>query len=85
MLRLLCRFVVQKVMQRMKKIKFTHGALSPSDPSQVPMKFSSKEDADAHAHTMNSLIESWGDNPHGVWNKDHWKTKPEPWVVTELK
>lgn len=63
---------------------YTHGAMSPNDPSQVPLKFFSREDAQAHAVRMNKLIESWEENPNGLWNKDHWKVKPEPWVVREL-
>jgi len=67
-----------------EEVKFTHGAMSPNDPSQVPMKFYTKEDAEAHAVNMNSIIELWEENVHGIWNKDHWKVKPEPWVVKEL-
>jgi hypothetical protein len=68
-----------------EKIKFTHGAMSPNDPSPVPMKYFTKEAAQAHANCMNSLIESWEENLKEFWNKDHWKVKPEPWVVKELK
>jgi hypothetical protein len=68
-----------------EEIKFTHGAMSPNDPSQVPMRFYFEEDAQRHANTMNALIETWEENPNGLWNKDHWRVKPEPWVVKELK
>jgi hypothetical protein len=68
-----------------EEIKFTHGAMSPNDPSPVPMKFYTKEDAEAHAVNMNSIIGLWEENVHGIWNKDHWKVKPKPWVVMELK
>jgi hypothetical protein len=67
-----------------KEIKFTHGAMSPNDPSPVPMKFYTKEDAEAHAVNMNSIIDLWEENAHGIWNKDHWKVKPELWIVKEL-
>ena len=69
----------------MNEQKFTHGAMSPNDPSQVPMRYYSKEAAQAYANYMNSLIEYWEENALGHWNKDHWQVKPEPWVVKELK
>jgi hypothetical protein len=34
---------------------------------------------------MNALIETWEENPRGLWSKDYWKTKPEPWIVKELE
>jgi hypothetical protein len=64
---------------------YAWGALSPNDPTQVPMKYFTKEAAEAHANSMNALIDSWEENPKGFWNKDHWKVKPAPWVVKELK
>jgi hypothetical protein len=69
----------------MEEFEYTHGALSPNDPSQVPMKYYTKEEAEAHVNTMNQLIDSWEENKDGFWHKDHWKVKPEPWVVKELK
>ena len=69
----------------MEEFEYTHGALSPNDPSPVPMKYFTKEAAEAHANSMNQLIDSWEENPKGFWNKDHWKVKPELWVVKELK
>ena len=69
----------------MEEFEYTHGALSPNDPSQVPMKYYTKEEAEAHANNMNQLIDSWEENKNGFWNKDHWKVKPEPWIVKELK
>jgi hypothetical protein len=68
-----------------EKRKFTHGAVSPSDPNQAPMRYYSREDAEAHARDMNALIETWEENPRGLWSKDYWKTKPEPWIVKELE
>jgi diadenosine tetraphosphatase ApaH/serine/threonine PP2A family protein phosphatase len=65
--------------------RFTWGALSPNDPSQVPIKYFTREEAEAHANHMDSLIETWEENPRGFWNKGHWKIKPEPWVVKELE
>lgn len=65
-------------------MEYTHGALSPNDPSQVPMKYFSIEEAQAHAEYMNKLIDTWEENLKGLWNKDHWKVKPEPWIVKEL-
>ena len=64
---------------------YAWGALSPNDPTQVPMKYYTKEAAQHHADSMNSYIELWEENTHGIWNKDHWKVKPELWVVKELK
>lgn len=66
-------------------MEFTHGALSPNDPSPVPMKYFTQAEAQAHADNMNKLIGTWEENTNGLWNKDHWKVKPEPWVVMELK
>lgn len=65
-------------------MKYTHGAKSPSDSSNVPLKYSSQEEAQHHADLMNSLINTWDENPIGFWNKDHWRVKPEPWIVVEL-
>lgn len=64
--------------------EYTHGAVSQNDPSQVPMKYFSQEEAQAHADNMNKLIDTWEENPLGFWNKDHWRVKPEPWIVKEL-
>ncbi len=65
-------------------MKYTYGALSPNDPSQVPLKFTSLELANKHAETMNALIDTWEENVKGTWNKEHWKEKPLPWVVQAL-
>jgi hypothetical protein len=64
---------------------YAWGALSPNDPTQVPMKYYTKEAAQHHADSMNRQIDSWEENKDGRWNKDHWRVKPEPWVVEELK
>lgn len=63
---------------------YKHGAASPSDPSTVPLKFRTAEEAQAHADRMNLLIETWDETPTGLWNKDYWKTKPEKWSVIVL-
>ncbi len=67
-----------------KEFDYKWGALSPSDPTQVPMKYFTQEEAQRHADFMNEFINTWEENPQGIWNKDHWKVKPEPWVVKEL-
>jgi hypothetical protein len=67
-----------------EELEYTHGAMSPNDPSPVPMKYFTKEAAQGHADHMNALIDSWEENPKGFWNKDHWRVKPETWVVKEL-
>jgi hypothetical protein len=69
----------------MEEFEYTYGALSPNDLSPVPMKYFTKEAAESHANSMNALIDSWEENKDGLWNKDHWKVKPAPWVVKELK
>jgi hypothetical protein len=72
------------------------GAMSPNDPTIVPLGFYTKEEAQAHADKMNSLIKTWEKNPviykdkftgkeFRRWNKNYWKVKPEPWIVMELK
>jgi len=68
----------------MEKIDYEWGAVSANDPSPVPMKYFTKEEAEAHANNMNALIDSWEENTKGFWNKDHWKVKPEPWKVVSL-
>ena len=60
------------------------GVVSPNDPIQKPMRFLTKEDAEKHAMYMNRLIDLWEENTSGVWNKDYWKVKPEPWKVFPL-
>ena len=49
------------------------------------MEYSSSQPAQNNQILMNSLIETWKENKDGFWNKDHWKVKPEPCVVKELK
>lgn len=59
-------------------------ARSPSDPNEENggLAFSSKEAAQLHADRMNCLTEEWDSNI--IWNKEFWKTKPEPWIVIEV-
>ena len=67
---------------------YVWGAMSPSDPTQVPSKYYTREEAQQHADNMNKRIDTWEENLKGRpgrWNKDHWKVKPEPWVVKRLK
>lgn len=68
----------------MNERKFKYGTMSPTDPSQVPMKFYTKEAAEAHANLMNSLIDSWEETSNEFWNKNHWRVKPELWTIKEL-
>lgn len=58
-------------------------AYSPSDPnkSDKGLRYSSREDARIHTDHMNSILDTY---PVG-WNIDHWKTKPEPWIIKELE
>lgn len=68
----------------MEKFDYKWGAISSNDPNPVPLKYFTKEEAEAHANTMNALIDSWEENTKGLWNKDYWKVKPEPWKVVSL-
>lgn len=58
-------------------------ARSPSDPNgeNGGLIFVTKELAQTHADRMNCLISEWDANI--IWNKEFWKTKPEPWTVME--
>jgi hypothetical protein len=86
---------MNKQIQESETPAYKWGALSPNDPSQVPMKYFTQEQAQQHTDSMNKLIDTWEENPvtavdkdgkeYRLWNKDHWKVKPEPWKVMELK
>ena len=52
----------------MEEFDYKWGAVSSNDPSPVPMKYFTKEEAEAHANTMNALIDSWEENTKGFWN-----------------
>jgi len=67
----------------MTQDSYKWGAMSPNDPTPVPLKFHTKEQAQHHADNMNALLETWETNP--IWNKNHWKVKPQPWTIMELK
>jgi hypothetical protein len=69
----------------MMNYNYKWGALSPNDPSQVPLKYFTQAEAQRHADHMNGMIETWEDNFDEFWNKEHWKVKPEQWVVKELE
>lgn len=56
---------------------YQFGSMSPSDPSKLALGFHSKDDAIAHAESMNRLR----DNPGTLWNLDYWKSHPEIWEV----
>ena len=60
-------------------VKYPFGVISPSDPSGHGLGFNTHEAAQQFADQMNVLLEKF-DNCE-FWNKDHWKIKPEPWVV----
>ena len=68
----------------MNKNQYAWGALSANDPNRIPLGYRTKEEAQAHADHMNASIDTWKENPKGLWNKDYWKVKPEPWDVVEL-
>ena len=64
--------------------EYKWGAMSPNDPSPVPLKYYTREEAERHANIMNNLIDDWDENPYNVWNKGHWQLRPLPWIVKEL-
>ena len=67
-----------------EELDYTWGVVSTNDPSPVSMKYHTKEQAQRYAEFMNSLIDSWEENPDCFWNKEHWKVKPEPWISERL-
>lgn len=56
-------------------------AKSGSDPAPKGLTYATQQEAQKHADTMNALIDTWEQNPGGLWNKDYWKSKPLPWTV----
>lgn len=66
----------------MVQFNYKWGILSPNDPTQRPLGYETKEQAERMAEHMNSLIPLWDLNEH--WNKDHWKEKPKPFEVIPL-
>jgi hypothetical protein len=60
-------------------VKYPYGATSPSDPSGHGLGFWTENEAQAHADMMNKALDDF-DTDSG-WNKEFWKTKPEPWIV----
>jgi len=65
-------------------VDYKWGAVSTNDPSPVPIKYHTKEQAERYADYMTSLIDSWEENSNGFWNKEHWKVKPEAWIIKEI-
>jgi hypothetical protein len=60
-------------------VKYPFGSISPSDPSGHGLGYNTQEEAQCHTDRMNTLLDCF--NTPGCWNRDFWKTKPEPWVV----
>lgn len=60
------------------------GAVSANDPNQNPLRYKTQVEAQAHADHMDKLIPTWDDPDNKFWNRDHWKVRPEPWVVKPL-
>ena len=60
-------------------VKYPYVAISPSDSTKMGLGFMFLIDAEKHADSMNVLLDSYENDP--IWNKEFWKTKPEPWVV----
>lgn len=57
-------------------------AFSPSDPSKRMLGFDTKDEASAHQLTMNTLLEQYEND--GLWNKEYWSVKPQPWQIVQL-
>lgn len=57
-------------------MKYSWGAKSSSDAGP-PLGYPTEEEAKAHAERMNILLDQWETSL--LWNKEYWKTKPEPW------
>lgn len=60
-------------------VKYPFGAISPTDPTGHGLGYYTKEAAQTHVDRMNELLTDFDTDPS--WNKDFWKTKPDPWVV----
>jgi hypothetical protein len=63
-------------------VKYPFVAVSPSDQSKTGLGFWTQEQAQSHADSMNVLRETFDQDQQ--WNKDFWKTKPEPWIVVTI-
>jgi hypothetical protein len=61
-------------------VKYPYGVISPNDPSQLGLGYNTLEEAVLHRDHMNTLICTYGTDKN-VWNYDHWKDKPEPYIV----
>jgi hypothetical protein len=53
---------------------------SPSKHRDCWLGYQTHEEALEHQRCMEVMLENY-DEPDSKWNKDYWKTKPEPWVV----
>lgn len=60
-------------------VKYPWIAVSPSAPSKTGLGFMFSDDANKHRDAMNVLLAGYDNDP--AWNKEFWKTKPEPWIV----
>ena len=74
-----------RIVGNMSKKQYAWGALSANDPNQTPFGYNTKEEAQAFADRMNVSIDTWEENPKGLWNKDYWKVKPDPLYVVKLR
>lgn len=61
-----------------------YGSISPSDKSKKPLTFKTKEEAQRHCDIMDKCLETY-DDEKSIWNKEYWATKPEPWIIVEIK
>jgi len=59
--------------------KYFFGVISPSDSSKQGLGFFTQEEAQTFADRMNKSLENFDTDE--TWNKQFWKTKPEPFIV----
>lgn len=62
-------------------MKYPYRAGSPSKPREDWLGYKTEEAASAHADTMNDLLEVY---PVGIWNTQHWESKPNEWIVEKV-
>jgi hypothetical protein len=56
-------------------------AVSPSDPNRMGLGYHTEDQAARFASSINESLDTFDTDP--TWNKEYWKTKPEPWVVVK--
>ena len=62
---------------------YKFGVYTPSESTPNPLGYTTLEGAERLRDRLNKSLENF-DDVDSPWNKTHWKTKPEPYVVCEL-